>query len=106
MSYSPSTAKYIDPNPVFGRELALVWFDDVSMVYLRRTSENRELIRRFEYKYARPTDLSLSYTDLSEPALLKAELERKIREDKEGRRAKILLKRLYEKFQAPRKSSK
>ena len=102
MSYSPSTVKYVNPNPVFGRELALVWFDDVSMLYLRRTRENAELIRRFEYKYVRPTDLGLNYTDLSGPALLKAELERKIREDREGARAKILLKRLYEKFQAPR----
>ena len=98
MSYSPSTSRYINPNPVFGRELALVWFDDVAMVYLRRSPGNMELIKRLEYRRARPTDLSLRFTDLGEPALLAAELKRNINEDPGGWRAKTLLRNLYKKF--------
>lgn len=105
-SYSKTTSDYINPNPVFGRELALVWFDDVSLVYLRRTPENSELIRRYEYRYVRPTDLGLRFTDLSEPARLAAELERNIKENPGGWRAEAILNNLYKRFGRERESSR
>jgi hypothetical protein len=98
MSYSPTTVRYINPNPVFGKTLALVWFDDVSMVYLRRTPENKLLIERLEYKYLRPTDIELSFTDLTKPELLASELNRNISLNPDGYRNRRILKRLYEKF--------
>jgi hypothetical protein len=98
MSFSESTSRYVNPNPVFGQELALVWFDDVSMVYLKRKAENSALINRYEYKYVRPGDLNLTFTDLTSPALLAAELKRNINEDPDNWRARVLLKNLYKKF--------
>lgn len=94
LSFSHSTVKYINPNPVFGGMLALVWWDDVSMVYLRRTPENSAIIEHFEYKRVRPTDLELRFTDLSDPGLLVKELKRNISGNPAGRRSRALLKRL------------
>jgi len=42
---------------------ALVYWDNHSLVYLKRTAERKELIERFEYKTAKPTLLDLSYLD-------------------------------------------
>ncbi|MBE9531987.1 MAG: hypothetical protein IME98_04190, partial [Proteobacteria bacterium] len=98
MSYSKTTAGYVNPNPVFGSELALIWFDDVSMVYLRRTDENEELIRRYEYRYVRPADTELRFTNLNEPAQLASELERNIKESPGGWRSRALLNELYRRF--------
>ncbi|MEE9543090.1 MAG: hypothetical protein V3V95_04835 [Thermodesulfobacteriota bacterium] len=94
LSYSPSTVKYVNPNPVFGKMLALVFFDDVSMVYLRRTPENSAIIARLEYKYVRPTDTELRFTDLSDPESLAGELKRNLKINPGAWRSRQLLKRL------------
>ena len=44
-------------------EWALVYWDNHSLLYLKRTAERKELIERFEYRAARPTFLDLSYLD-------------------------------------------
>jgi len=41
----------------------LVYWDNHSLLYLKRTPERKELIERFEYKSAKPTFLDLSYLD-------------------------------------------
>lgn len=94
LSYSPSTVKYINPNPVFGKMLALVFFDDVSMVYLRRTRKNSSIIARLEYKYVRPTDTELRFTDLSDPESLAGELKRNMKINPGAWRSRELMKRL------------
>ena len=42
---------------------ALVYWDNHSLLYLKRTPERKEVIDRYEYRIARPTFLELSYLD-------------------------------------------
>jgi tetratricopeptide (TPR) repeat protein len=50
---------HLPKNP----DWALVYWDNHSLLYLKRTAERKELIERFEYKAAKPTFLDLSYLD-------------------------------------------
>lgn len=74
------------------KDWALVYWDDVSMVYVKRIPAMTRLIKTFEYRYVKP-DLDLAYLDgylrsgNVNPVLL--ELERKISEDPESFRAHL-----------------
>ena len=98
MSYYPDYADYINPNPVFGRELALVYWDDVAMVYLLRTPENLDIIKKYEYKHVRPADSALMFTNLDSPDDLISELRRNIEGDSSGWRNRMLLRRVKAKL--------
>lgn len=50
---------HLPGNPAW----ALVYWDNHSLVYLKRTPERKELIDRLEYRAARPIFLDLSYLD-------------------------------------------
>ncbi|MBI5234365.1 MAG: hypothetical protein HY880_08420 [Deltaproteobacteria bacterium] len=98
MSYSPSNTEYISPNPIFGGMLALVWWDDTAMIYLKRTADNMPIIEKLEYKFIRPTDTGLIFTDTSQPHALIADIERNIRETGPGERNLLLLKKINERI--------
>jgi hypothetical protein len=74
---------------------ALVYWDDLTMVFLRRTGEHAALIDRFEYRSLHPDDWQHLLAEVAmgraplDPIL--AEIERKIQEDPDCRRARSLL---------------
>ncbi|MBI4745900.1 MAG: hypothetical protein HY786_05010 [Deltaproteobacteria bacterium] len=52
------------PHLVGNPDWALVYWDPVATVYVKRGPKNDDIIKRFEYRYARPSDLDFSYIDL------------------------------------------
>ena len=98
MSYYPDYVDYINPNPLFGRELALVYWDDVAMVYLLRTPENLDIIKKYEYKHVRPADSALMFTNLDSSDDLISELRRNIEGNSSGWRNRMLLRRVKAKL--------
>jgi hypothetical protein len=75
-------------------EWALVHWDDAAMLFLKRTPEHDEWIRRWEYEVLRPDDhRHLLRRARSEPGLVDTvlvEIDRKIAEDPDCRRARTL----------------
>lgn len=51
------------PHLVGNPDWALVYWDPVATVYVKRGPKNDDIIKRFEYRYARPNDLDFSYID-------------------------------------------
>ena len=86
------------------KDWALVYWDDVAMVFVRRSAASPELLDSHEYRVARPDDadhLLRGLTDGSvDRASLAAELERKLEEDHSCQKAWSL----YELVAAPRKN--
>ena len=79
-------------------EWALVHWDDVAMVLVRRDPSRQELIDRLEYRLIRPDDVARLQRLLSDrPALVPqvaAELRRAVAADPEGERARRLFRQL------------
>jgi len=48
---------------VANSDWALVYWDNYSLIYVKRSPERESLIKRFEYRIARPTFLDLGYLD-------------------------------------------
>jgi hypothetical protein len=70
----------------FPRErFALVYWDDVAMIFLRRTPERAALLEREEYRFVHPEDwratLAQAETDPLFRAAVREEIERRLRED-------------------------
>ena len=70
----------------FPRErFALVYWDDVAMIFLRRTPERAALLEREEYRFVHPEDwratLAQAERDPFFRAAALAEIERRLRED-------------------------
>lgn len=97
-SYNPSTAEYINPDPYFGGPLALVYWDDIAMVYVKRSPSTRPVIERYEYVSVRPTDLNIRVMDLNSAGRIIAELERNIRENPDGWRNHMILGGVFERL--------
>lgn len=97
-SYNLGTPEYINPDPYFGQGLALVYWDDASLVYLKRTPENAETIKRNGYNVIRPTDMELKYARPEMAEGMMADLRRNISDNPGGWRNHILLGNLYAKL--------
>ena len=84
------------------RHWALVYWDDSSMVYLRRSTAPAKLVAEHEYRHVFPTspDFQIEAIGMgwAEPAACAVELERKLREDPGCERAAALLERLLRDF--------
>lgn len=79
---------------------ALVYWDNHSLVYLKRTPERAALINRFEYRTARPTFLDLSYLDQYRGERLNgalSSLEREVALNPDNQY--VLLARIYLRYQ-------
>jgi len=79
---------------------ALVYWDNHSLVYLKRTPERGALIDRFEYRTARPTFLDLSYLDTYQGGRLNealSSLEREVALNPDNQY--VLLARVYLRYQ-------
>jgi hypothetical protein len=79
---------------------ALVYWDNHSLVYLKRTPERAALIDRFGYRTARPTFLDLSYLDAYQGGRLNealSSLEREVALNPENQY--VLLARVYLRYQ-------
>jgi tetratricopeptide (TPR) repeat protein len=79
---------------------ALVYWDNHSLVYLKRSPERADLIGRYEYRTARPTFLDLSYLDAYQGEKLNAALsalEREVALNPENQF--VLLARVYLRYQ-------
>jgi len=79
---------------------ALVYWDNHSLVYLKRTPERAALIDRFEYRTARPTFLDLSYLDAYQGGKLNealSSLEREVALNPDNQF--VLLARVYLRYQ-------
>jgi tetratricopeptide (TPR) repeat protein len=51
------------------KDWALVYFDEISVLYLRRTNENEKIIKRYEYRFLKrglPPNYGASFAGLSE----------------------------------------
>ncbi|MEN8163461.1 MAG: hypothetical protein ABFS37_04975 [Acidobacteriota bacterium] len=77
---------------------ALVFWDDTAMVLVDRTQGPPDLIAALEYRWVRPDDDAhleiIARTDPAARAGLVSELQRKLNEDPECRRAQALVSRL------------
>lgn len=87
-------AEYVRSDPYFTAGMALVYWDDLAMVFLKRAPENSPLIEKYEYRYAKP------YEELRPmaPAVLDefiSELERNVKEDPSGKQNHRLLEAAY-----------
>jgi hypothetical protein len=73
---------------------ALVYWDDVSMVFVRRTEDNRERIHKDEYRFVHPEDrlrtLEAASTDPAFRDGVLAELERRLQQEPDCVRARAL----------------
>lgn len=91
---------HLRDNPAW----ALVYWDNHSLVYLKRTPARSELIKQFEYRVARPTFLDLSYLDQYVAAGKLAEaltaLDREVALNPENQF--VLLARVYLRYQLGR----
>lgn len=81
LEYSRDYAKkeriaHLIENP----EWALIYWDREAIVYAKRGSRNEDIIKRFEYKYARPNDLNPTY--LNKYLLHKENIEEIVQEFK------------------------
>jgi tetratricopeptide (TPR) repeat protein len=79
---------------------ALVYWDNHSLVYVKRTPERATLIDRFEYRIARPTFLDLSYLDVYQRGRLNEALsllEREVALNPDNQY--VLLARVYLRYQ-------
>jgi tetratricopeptide (TPR) repeat protein len=88
--------KHLVENP----DWALVYWDNHSLVYLKRTPERVALIKRFEYRTARPTFLDLSYLDAYQGGTLNealSSLEREVALNPDNQY--VLLARVYLRYQ-------
>ncbi|MBI1910597.1 MAG: hypothetical protein HYS21_01195 [Deltaproteobacteria bacterium] len=94
-SFTQGNPEYINPDPYFGQGLALVYWDDVAMVFVKRTPENSALIERFEYRAVKPADSQFAFTDLNNADALVSELQRNISANPSGWRNHMLLGNLY-----------
>ena len=76
----------------FPRErFALVYWDDVAMIFLRRTPERAALLEREEYRYVHPEDWRATLDQAEADPLFRAavlqDVERRLGEDPEVVRA-------------------
>jgi hypothetical protein len=78
-----------------GERFALVHWDDVSMLFLARTAERAARLARAEYRFVQPGDwrwtLRRAALDAEFREGVRRELERKLAEDPDCRRARALL---------------
>jgi hypothetical protein len=93
------TVSWMTSNEVlFPRDrFALVHWDDVAMVFLLRTATNQSLIQSYEYRYVRPEDpegLALDAKDPERRRAILREIQRKLLEEPESRRARLLMRHL------------
>lgn len=82
------------------RDWALVYWDNHSLVYVKRTAARVELIERFEYRTARPTFMDLSYLDSYQGKTLNealSSLEREVALNPDNQF--VLLARIYLRYQ-------
>lgn len=93
IDYKEGNEEYMSTDPFFRNMLALVWWDDVAMVYLKRTPENYPVIEKYEYRYVRPMDTVFRSVNRADADKLVAELRRNIVENPDGVRNRLLLKR-------------
>ena len=93
IDYKEGNEEYMSADPFFRNMLALVYWDDVAMVYLKRTPENDAVIKKYEYRFVRPMDVDFRSVDPSSAGMLVAELERNIKENPSGTRNRFLLAR-------------
>ncbi|MFQ5735562.1 MAG: hypothetical protein ACE5GY_01720 [Thermodesulfobacteriota bacterium] len=94
VSYSDGNVRYFLTPGVEAR-MALVFWDDVAMVYVRRTPANAGLIERYGYDFVKPAGTSFRRTALSSMGAYMAEVQRNIRENPKGWRNHMLLANLY-----------
>ncbi len=87
-------AEYVRSDPYFAAGMALVHWDDLAMVFLKRAPQNSGIIERYEYKYAKPYE-ELKPKDRAELDGLISELERNVKEDPSGRQNRRLLEAAY-----------
>lgn len=77
------------------QDWALVYWDDDAMIFARRSPENLAAIARLEYRAVQPEDwryiLAGVLAGQVEPGPVLADLERKVREDPDSVRARLLL---------------
>ncbi len=77
------------------REWALVYWDDISMVFFKRNESSREAIERHEYRYINPEDWSYILERCKEDPILKKnvvlEIERRMLEKPFSRKAAEIL---------------
>ena len=94
----PTTVWLTSNEVLFPRtEFALVHWDNVAMIFLRREARNRSLIEAFEYRFVIPEDPVATARSAQEPALRRSilrEIQRKLLEDPESKRALKLLEAL------------
>lgn len=98
IDYRKSMMDYINSDPYFREGMALVYWDDVAMVYLKRTPENRDIIENYEYRVVRPTDMELRYIRIFPLEAVFSELNRNIKENPSGTRNRLLLENVYRKI--------
>ncbi|MBI5491899.1 MAG: hypothetical protein HY893_03080 [Deltaproteobacteria bacterium] len=87
-------AEYVRSDPYFTAGMALVHWDDLAMVFLKRTPQNSGIIERYEYRYAKPYE-ELKPKDRAELDGIISELERNVKEDPSGRQNRRLLEAAY-----------
>jgi hypothetical protein len=89
-----TTSALLFPRP----EFALVFWDDVSLLFVRRTPQRRSWLAEAEYRYLQPEDWRASLRSAAkDPAFrrgLLRELRRRLEESPPSRRAAELLRRL------------
>ncbi len=80
------------------KDWALVYWDDLAMVFFKRSENHNNVIKKYEYKYLNPEDwrhlLSLSKNDEKLRQNLLSELSRRMKEEPPSKRAIAL----YEEF--------
>lgn len=94
VSYSDSNIRYF-LDPEIEAHMALVFWDDVAMVFVKRTPANAGFIERYGYNFVKPADTSFRHTDFSSMEPFFAEIERNIRENPDGWRNHMLLANMY-----------
>ncbi|MBZ0114993.1 MAG: hypothetical protein K8J08_21210 [Thermoanaerobaculia bacterium] len=94
----PTVSWMTSNEALFSRDrFALVHWDDVAMVLLLRTPSNRALIESYEYRFVRPEDPEGLALDAQNPQRRRSilrEIQRKLLEDPESQRARLLMRQL------------
>ncbi|HBG46461.1 MAG TPA: hypothetical protein DDW94_05660 [Deltaproteobacteria bacterium] len=92
VAYSDSDKeRFLEPEAV--ARMALVYWDDAAMLFVRRTPETAALIEKYEYRSIKPADASYRMTELSRALLI--ELQRNIMDDPKGWRNHKMLADVY-----------
>jgi hypothetical protein len=89
-SFGQHFPKHLTTNPAW----ALVYWDNISAVYLKRTPANNPIIARFEYKVARPAFNDFSYVTqqmkLYKPAEILAQIDKEINFNGQNQEPRLL----------------